>query len=103
MAEKNLLYLHLQLHLANLDESLIAELATMPVSLMLGARVEREWVEQVNAIANATGRRPADVVREALAAYLGRTDPGAVKDAIASLEDRVAKLEQKLARGRLAD
>ncbi len=36
-------------------------------------------------------------MRQALAEYLGKTDPGAVKSAIALLEDRLANLERKLA------
>ena len=51
---------------------------------------------QIQEIA-AAGRKEAEVVREALAQYLGRTDPSSVKDALSSLEDRVASLERKLA------
>jgi RHH-type rel operon transcriptional repressor/antitoxin RelB len=47
---------------------------------------------QIQEIAAAAGRKEAEVVREALAQYLGRTDPSSVKDAISSLEDRVASL-----------
>ena len=40
----------------------------------------------------------------ALGQYLGKTDPDSIKGDFASLEDRVVRLEQKLARlGRLAD
>lgn len=63
---------------------------------MIGARCPREWQQQISAIATASGRREAEIVREALAEYLGKTDPSAVKGAIASLEDRVASLERKL-------
>jgi len=35
-------------------------------------------------------------LRDAIAQYLGTTDPSSVKTAIASLEDRVASLEGKL-------
>lgn len=48
-------------------------------------------------IAEASSRKEAEVIREAIAAYLGETDPAAVKGVIASLEDRVANLERKLA------
>lgn len=74
----------------------------MPKSPMIGARVPQEWQQQINAIAAASGRKEAEVVREALGQYLGRTDPGSIKGAIADLQDRVASLERKLARlGRL--
>ena len=69
----------------------------MPESPMVGARVPQDWQQQIHEIAAATGRKEADVVREALAQYLGKTDPSSVKGAIASLEDRVASVERKLA------
>ncbi|WP_250126817.1 hypothetical protein [Chroococcidiopsis sp. CCMEE 29] len=69
----------------------------MPKSPMIGARVPQQWQQQINAIALASGRKEAEVVREALGQYLGKTDPGSVKGAIASLEDRVTDLERKLA------
>ena len=68
----------------------------MPESPMVGARVPQDWQQQISAIAHASGRREAEIVREALAMYLGQTDPGNVKGAIASLEERVASLEKKL-------
>jgi len=69
----------------------------MPESPMVGARVPQEWQQQISAIAAAAGRKEAEVVREALAQYLGQTDPAAVRGAITDLQDRVASLEQKLA------
>jgi len=48
-------------------------------------------------IATASGRKEAEVVREALAQYLGETDKSSVKGAISDLQDRLASLEQKLA------
>lgn len=68
----------------------------MAESPMVGARVPLDWQQQISAIATAAGRKESEVVREALAQYLGQTDPLAVKGAIASLEDRVANLERKL-------
>jgi RHH-type rel operon transcriptional repressor/antitoxin RelB len=68
----------------------------MAESPMVGARVPQEWQQQINAIATASGRKEAEIVREALAEYLGKTDSSAVKGAIADLQERVVKLEQKL-------
>jgi RHH-type rel operon transcriptional repressor/antitoxin RelB len=82
---------------AILDESLIAGKAAMAESPMLGARCPVEWQQQIQAIATASGRKEAEVIREALGQYLGKTDPGSIKGAIANLEDRVADLERKLA------
>lgn len=68
----------------------------MAGSLIVGATVLCEWQQQMNAIATAS-RKEASVVRESLAQYLGKTDSGSAKGVIASLEDRVANLERKLA------
>lgn len=72
----------------------------MAYSPMVGARVPQDWQQQISAIATASGRREAEVVREALGEYLGKVDPSAVKSAIADLQERVLNLEGKL--GRLA-
>ncbi len=50
------------------------------------------------ALAITSGRKEAEVVREALGQYLGRTEPGSIKGALSDLQGRVATLEQKLAR-----
>ncbi len=76
----------------------------MAESPMVGARVPQEWQQQISALALASGRKEAEVVREALAQYLGETYPTSVKGALASLEDRVATVERKLkGLGRLGD
>ncbi len=69
----------------------------MASSPMVGARIPQDWQQLFQEIARAAGRFEASFVREASARYLGQTDPGSVKGAIASLEDRVATLERKLA------
>lgn len=69
----------------------------MAESPMVGARVPQDWQQQISAIAAAAGRKEAEIVRDAIAQYLGKTDPRSVKGAIASLEDRVTTLERKLA------
>ncbi len=69
----------------------------MAESPMVGARVPQDWQQQIIALAAASGRKEAEIVRDAIAQYLGKTDPTAVKGAIASLEDRVTSLERKLA------
>jgi RHH-type rel operon transcriptional repressor/antitoxin RelB len=63
---------------------------------MVGARVPLTWQQQIQEIAVSSGRKEAEVVREALAQYLGQTDPASVKGALALLEDRVGSLERKL-------
>ena len=51
----------------------------MPESPMVGAKILQDWQQQLQEIATAAGRKEAEVVREALAQYLGRTDPAASK------------------------
>ena len=63
---------------------------------LVGARVPQDWQQQIQEIATAAGRKEAEVVREAIAQYLGETDSTSVKGAIALFEDRVANLERKL-------
>ncbi len=70
----------------------------MSESPMVGARIPQDWQQLFQEIARAAGRFEASFVREASAQYLGQTNPGSVKLAIASLEDRVASLERKESR-----
>ena len=63
---------------------------------MVGARVPQDWQQQISAIALAAGRKEAEIVRDAIAQYLGKTDPSSVKGAISDLQDRVANVERKL-------
>ena len=69
----------------------------MAESPMVGARVPQDWQQQIQEIAAAAGKKEAEVVREAIAQYLGRIDPGSVKGAIVDLQNRVVSLEHKLA------
>ncbi len=68
----------------------------MAESPMVGARVPQEWHQQIQQIAAAAGRKEAEVVREAIAQYLGQTDPAAVKGAISDLQERLTAVERKL-------
>jgi RHH-type rel operon transcriptional repressor/antitoxin RelB len=63
---------------------------------MVGARVPKDWHEQIQQIAQATKRKEAEVLREAIAEYLGRIDADSVKDTIADLQDRVVRLERRV-------
>jgi 3-deoxy-D-arabino-heptulosonate 7-phosphate (DAHP) synthase len=69
----------------------------MADSPILAARCPVEWQQQIQEIAASSARKEASVVREASTQYLGRTDPGSVKGALAALDDRVTVLERKLA------
>lgn len=67
----------------------------MSNSPMIGARVPQDWYQQIQEIAQAAGREKAEILREALAQYLGKTDPAAVNGAITDLQKRVTELEQR--------
>lgn len=64
---------------------------------MIGCRIPLEWHQQVQAICEATGSTPADINRDALGRYLGRSGAGARSlKRIERLEARVVALEQAL-------
>ena len=57
----------------------------MAESPMVGARVPQDWQQQISAIASAAGREEAEIVRDVIAHYLGKTDPSSVKGTLADL------------------
>lgn len=59
---------------------------------MIGARVPHVWKNQIEGICQETGKSESEVVQEAIAQYLGRTDLNSVE----SLMKRVAILERQL-------
>jgi predicted DNA-binding protein len=59
---------------------------------MVGARVPHVWKDQIQGICHETGKSESEVVQEAIAQYLGRTD----LDSVESLIKRVATLERQL-------
>lgn len=66
----------------------------MALQQMLAARCPQDWIEQVNQIAELTGRTSAEVVREAIGQYLGATELRDLQSALAALECRVGQLER---------
>jgi len=70
----------------------------MASSPMIGCRVPQDWQQQIEKIASTTGRTQAEVVREAVAVYLGQTDPNMIKSILSEHHNRLSKLERKLAR-----
>jgi predicted DNA-binding protein len=58
---------------------------------MVGARVPHSWKDQIQSICNETGRSESEVVQEAIAQYLGKTDVNSVT----SLNKRVSALERQ--------
>ncbi len=58
---------------------------------MVGARVPHSWKDQIQSICTETGKSESEIVQEAIAQYLGRTDVNSVT----SLNKRVAALERQ--------
>ena len=58
---------------------------------MVGARVPHSWKDQIQSICNEMGKSESEVVQEAIAQYLGKTDANSVT----SLSKRVAALERQ--------
>ncbi|MBW4608213.1 MAG: hypothetical protein KME22_13580 [Hassallia sp. WJT32-NPBG1] len=67
----------------------------MAASPMVGARCPREWQEKFKAIAQATERTEAEVVREALGQYLGEVDPASVRSLLDDYGRRLSRLENR--------
>lgn len=66
----------------------------MAVSPMVGTRIPVEWQQKIQQIAQASGLREADIIREAIARYLGEINPDGVKGALDELRSRVTRLEK---------
>jgi predicted DNA-binding protein len=58
---------------------------------MVGARVPHSWKDQIQSICTETGKSESEVVQEAIAQYLGKTDVNSVT----SLNKRVSALERQ--------
>jgi predicted DNA-binding protein len=59
--------------------------------ILVGAKVRPLWKEQIEALAEARGQTPSDIVREAIGAYL-KLKP---EERDQSLAHRVKELEKK--------
>lgn len=63
----------------------------MRLALVAG-RVPQSYVDQLDKIGEATGKCQSELVREALAAYLDKTEPESVE----KMTRRLAKLERQV-------
>ena len=62
---------------------------------MVDCRVEPDWKTQIDAIAEATGRGSADVVREALGEFLKRDRVPTLQNQVTDLLVRMSALEDR--------
>lgn len=58
---------------------------------MVGARVPHSWKEQIEILCRESGKSESEIVQEAIAQYLGKTD----LNSVTSLNKRVAALERQ--------
>ena len=63
-----------------------------------GARIPQDWVNEFEALAKASGRTPADLAREAFAAYLGKPAGSSAGSEVEQLNYRLSALEAKVER-----
>lgn len=58
---------------------------------LVAGRIPAAWMNQIEQIQKETGQCQSEVVREAIAQYLGKTDPSSV----AAMSRRIKKLERQ--------
>lgn len=58
---------------------------------LIAGRIPAAWMTQIEAIQEETGQNQSEIVQEAIAMYLGKTDPASVQ----SMSRRLEKLEKQ--------
>lgn len=64
----------------------------MPRKPLASARIPEQWMDQIQAICDATGKTSSEVVQEAIAAYLGQPQVNPVNHS----EERLSVIEGKI-------
>lgn len=64
------------------------------MSIQIGARIPEEHRKKLEGIAAASGRTVSQVVGEAIAAYLGESDPASLSARLMVVERRLDSVEQ---------
>ncbi|MBD2087891.1 ribbon-helix-helix domain-containing protein [Coleofasciculus sp. FACHB-542] len=62
---------------------------------MVGARIPQEYIEEIDALSQATGRSRSQIILEAVEAYLGKESGGNVQSELAALRGDVEALKKK--------
>ncbi len=82
----------------------------MPESPTVGVRIPSEWLEEINALCEQTGKTKTQIMLEALAQYLGKNtvvginaDLGEIRTLLENHEQRLKAIEKKLAISREED
>lgn len=58
---------------------------------MVGARIPHSWKSQLQVLCQEAGKSESELVQEAIAAYLGKTDV----DSLTSMQKRLGALERQ--------
>jgi predicted transcriptional regulator len=82
----------------------------MAESPTVGVRIPSEWLEEINALCEQTGKTKTQIMLEALAQYLGKNtvvginaDLGEIRTLLENHEQRLKAIEKKLAISREED
>jgi predicted transcriptional regulator len=82
----------------------------MAESPTVGVRIPSEWLEEINALCEQTGKTKTQIMLEALAQYLGKNtvvginaDLGEIRTLLENHEQRLKAMEKKLAISREED
>ena len=63
---------------------------------MIGSRVSPEYLAEIDAICQSTGRTRSQVLLEAIEVYLGKTSSAGVNSELEALKKRLETVEKKL-------
>ncbi len=68
---------------------------------MVGARIPQDYINELDAICEATGRSRSQVILEAIEVYLGKESDDTVESELAALKREVEALKKTTHHGRL--
>jgi len=68
----------------------------MAESPTVGVRIPPEWLEEINALCEQTGKTKTQVVLEALGHFLGKTTVSSINAELEAIQGRLEALEKKL-------
>jgi metal-responsive CopG/Arc/MetJ family transcriptional regulator len=73
----------------------------MPKDPMIGARIPQDYINELDAICEATGRSRSQVILEAIEVYLGKESDDTVESQLAALKQEVEALKKTAYLGRV--
>ncbi len=73
----------------------------MPKDPMVGARIPEDYINELDAICEATGRSRSQIILEAIEVYLGKESDDTVESQLAALKQEVEALKKTAYLGRV--